>query len=71
MTNEPYPYLVYWSDEDNCYVGRCPGLFYGGTHGDDPEEVFKKLREMALDVIADFEADGKPLPPVPALAGEG
>lgn len=63
MNNEPYAYLVYWSEEDGCFVGRCPGLFYGGTHGDDPETVFRELRQIAQEVIEDLQAQGKPLPP--------
>ena len=30
-----YVKIVEWSDEDQCYVGSCPGLFYGGCHGDN------------------------------------
>jgi predicted RNase H-like HicB family nuclease len=67
MSNEPYPYLVYWSEEGGCFVGRCPGLFYGGTHGDDPETVFRELRQIAQEVIEDLQAPGKPLPRAQAL----
>ena len=24
-----------WSDENNCFIGTCPGLFEGGVHGDN------------------------------------
>ena len=44
-------YIIHWSEEDHCYVGRCPELFLGGVHGDDPEKVFKELRELAAWVI--------------------
>jgi hypothetical protein len=33
---DQYEKIVYWSDEDQCYIGMCPELFYGGVHGDDP-----------------------------------
>ena len=36
--------------EAHCYVGRCPCLFLGGVHGEDPEKVFK-IRELAAWVI--------------------
>ena len=26
-----YVKIIEWSDEDQCYVGCCPGLFYGGS----------------------------------------
>lgn len=44
-------YVVNWSEEDQCYIGRCPNLFLGGVHGDDPEKVFKEIRELAAWVI--------------------
>jgi predicted RNase H-like HicB family nuclease len=57
-----YHLVVYWSDEDQCYVGLCPDLFYGGTHGDDPEQVFKDLRAVVADVVESYKAERKPLP---------
>lgn len=30
-----YVKVVEWSEEDGCYVGSCPGLLFGGCHGDD------------------------------------
>ena len=38
--------IVEWSDEDQCFVGSCPGLFYGGCHGDDERAVFAELCEI-------------------------
>ena len=30
-----YHRFVRWSDEDQCYIGYCPDLYFGGTcHGD-------------------------------------
>ncbi len=29
---------VEWSEEDQCYVGRCPDLFAGGVHADTRAE---------------------------------
>lgn len=62
---KPYPCIVYWSEEDGCFIGQCPGLFYGSgaTHGDDPETVFHRLRQIAQEEIEDLLAEGKPLPP--------
>jgi predicted RNase H-like HicB family nuclease len=66
-TKEPYPYIVYWSEEDGCFIGQCPGLFYGSgaTHGDDPEMVFRQLRRIAQEEIEDLLVEGKALPPPP------
>lgn len=34
----------------------------GGTHGDDPVQVFKDLRTVVADVVESDQAEGKPLP---------
>ncbi len=58
-----YAKIVEWSDEDQCFVGSCPGLLYGGCHGDDEQTVFAELCEIVDETIELFERDGKPLPP--------
>jgi predicted RNase H-like HicB family nuclease len=58
-----YAKIVSWSDEDGCYVGRAPGLFDGGCHGDDERAVFDELCVIVEEVIALYRADKKPLPP--------
>ena len=30
-----YVKIIEWSEEDQCFVGSCAGLFYGGCHGDE------------------------------------
>ena len=34
---------VEWSEEDGCFVGRCPGVMLGGVHGVDRDQVFETL----------------------------
>jgi len=58
-----YVKIVEWSEEDQCFVGSCPGLFYGGCHGDSEEEVFAELCELVEEVIETYKKEGKPLPP--------
>lgn len=58
-----YVKIVEWSDEDRCFVGSCPGLFYGGCHGDDEKAVFAELCEIVEETIELYREDGKPLPP--------
>lgn len=58
-----YAKIVEWSDEDQCFVGSCPGLVYGGCHGDDEEKVFAELCSLVEEVIELYKRDGKPLPP--------
>lgn len=57
-----YVKIVEWSEEDQCYVGSCPGLFYGGCHGDDELQVFAALCQLVEETIALYKDDGKPLP---------
>ena len=55
--------IVEWSDADQCYVGSCPGLFYGGCHGDNEQAVFKELCQIVEETIALSKKEGRPLPP--------
>lgn len=58
-----YVKVVEWSEEDQCYVGSAPGLFYGGCHGTDQQSVFAELCEIVEETVALYRVDGKPLPP--------
>ena len=58
-----YVKTVEWSEEDRCYVGSCPGLFYGGCHGDDEQAVFAELCTIVEETIELYRTEGKPLPP--------
>lgn len=61
-TSARYVKIVEWSDEDQCYVGSCPGLLWGGCHGDDEQSVFVELCQVVEEAICLLLADGKPLP---------
>ncbi len=58
-----YAKIVEWSDEDRCFIGSCPELFYGGCHGSDEREVFDHLCQIVDEMIELYKKDGKPLPP--------
>lgn len=57
-----YLKIVEWSQEDGCFVGSCPGLLYGGCHGDDEVTVFEQLCVAVDEAIELYRRDGKPLP---------
>ena len=57
-----YEKIVFWSDEDSCFIGMCPELFSGGVHGDDSVAVFTELLDVIDEWVEIFEKDGKPLP---------
>ncbi len=58
-----YVKIIEWSEDDACYVGSCPGLFYGGCHGNDEQQVFEELCQIVEETIELYQQDGKPLPP--------
>lgn len=58
-----YVKIVEWSEKDQCYVGSCPGLFYGGCHGRDEQQVFAELCEIVEETIELYKRDSRPLPP--------
>lgn len=43
-------------------MGSCPGLFYGGCHGDDEQAVFAELCQIVEETIESYKRDGRPLP---------
>jgi predicted RNase H-like HicB family nuclease len=59
---DKYAKLIEWSEEDLCFIGSCPELFYGGCHGSDARRVFSELCEIIEDTIGLYERDGRPLP---------
>ncbi len=61
-TSARYVKIVEWSEEDQCFVGSCPGLFYGGCHGDQEKEVFSELCRIVEETIALYRREGRSLP---------
>jgi predicted RNase H-like HicB family nuclease len=64
-----YIKIVEWSDEDQCFVGQCPGVIGPCCHGDDEAEVYAELCEIVDEWLQSLKADGKTLPP--PTAGRG
>ena len=53
-----YLKIVEWSDEDKCFVGRCPSLFLGGCHGSDETKVHTELCELVEEHVAELMIEG-------------
>ena len=67
-----YAKFVEWSDEDLCFIGRCPGLFAGAVHGSDEAAVYKDLCETVEEWVELLHKDGAALPePLPGKAFSG
>jgi predicted RNase H-like HicB family nuclease len=61
--NTRYVKIVEWSEKDQLFIGSCPGLFYGGCHGENEKEVFSELCDIVEETIKLYKQDGKSLPP--------
>ena len=69
--NESARYLkiVEWSEEDQCFVGQCPGVIGPCCHGTDERQVYEELCQIVDEWIEIMKKDGKPLPS--ATVGKG
>ncbi len=61
-TSSRYVKIVEWSEEDQCFVGSCPGLLYGGCHGDNEQDVFSELCRIVEETVNLYRRDGRSLP---------
>jgi len=57
-----YIKLVEWSEEDQSFVGQCPGIIGPSCHGTDETEVYRELCQIVDEWIESMKRDGKPLP---------
>ncbi len=57
-----YLKIVEWSKEDQCYVGKCPGIIGSCCHGDDKSQVYSELCQIVDEWIETMKQSGKPLP---------
>ena len=57
-----YVKFVDWSEEDHCFIGRCPELFVGAVHGTDEANVFAELCETVEEWVELLHQDGTQLP---------
>jgi predicted RNase H-like HicB family nuclease len=58
-----YLKIVEWSEEDQCFVGQCPGVIGPCCHGEDEAEVYAEPCGIVEEWIETLKRDGKPLPP--------
>lgn len=64
-----YIKIVEWSEEDQCFVGQCPGIVGPCCHGNDEAEVYAELCQIVDEWLELFKQQGRPLPP--PTAGRG
>ena len=64
MTNSArYIKIVEWSEEDQCFIGCCPGIIGPCCHGNDEVEVYRELCEIVDEWLAMAHHENKALPP--------
>jgi predicted RNase H-like HicB family nuclease len=61
-----YVKLVEWSDEDQAFVGQCPGIIGPCCHGPDETEVYRELCAIVEEWLDHMQRSGQPLPPATA-----
>jgi predicted HicB family RNase H-like nuclease len=57
-----YVKTVEWSEEDDCFIGKCPELFFGGVHGNNEADTYRQLCEAVEDVLVSRVSHGDRLP---------
>jgi predicted HicB family RNase H-like nuclease len=57
-----YAKFVEWSEEDQCFIGRCPEIMAGGVHGSDESRVYAELCQAVGEMLELVHADGGALP---------
>ena len=58
-----YRKIVEWSEDDWCFIGRCPELMFGGVHGTNKQKVFAELCTVVEEWIEILEKDSESLAP--------
>ncbi len=58
-----YIKIVEWSEEDQCFVGQCPGIIGPCCHGDNEAEVYNELCRIVEEWLEMAKKENKELPP--------
>lgn len=61
-----YLKIVEWSEEDQCFIGHCPGLIGPCCHGDDEARVYAELCQIVEEWLELLKSDHKD-PPSPTV----
>ena len=61
--SDRYHRFVYWSEEDQCYVGSCPDLCGPCCHGDDEAAVYRDLCQIVEEHLRLSTEDDRLMPP--------
>ena len=62
--NAKYGEVVEWSEEDQCFIGYCPGIVGPCCHGDDENKVYRELRQIVEEWQEIEQQDKAPTLPI-------
>ena len=62
MSAPDYPILVYYSEEDKCWIADIPDLQYCTAHGKTPENAVRELQLAKLAWLEAALANNRPIP---------
>ena len=57
--NDHYTYRVFWSEEDQMYVGLCAEYSLLSALADTPGEAFSGIQEVAREAVSILSEDGQ------------
>ena len=57
-----FTYRVFWSEEDEMYVGLCAEFSLLSHLDDTPEKAFAGIRDVVRFAVQLLHEDGKPIP---------
>ncbi len=58
-----YLKIAAWSEEDQSFIGQCPGIIGPCCHGENEAQVYQELCQIVEEWISIMQSQGKPLPP--------
>ncbi|OQX76920.1 MAG: hypothetical protein B6D64_09060 [Bacteroidetes bacterium 4484_276] len=61
--NAKYLKIVEWSEEDQIFVGQCPGVIGPCCHSESEIEVYKELCTIVDEWLEIAKNENKELPP--------
>lgn len=57
-----YEIIIYWSNEDDCFIAEVPELKSIMTHGDTPTEALQNAQEVIEVWLAVAKEEGREIP---------
>ena len=62
MSLNPFTYRVFWSPEDEAYVGNC-AEFPSLSHLDSSHErALRGIKQLVATIVADLQSEAQPIP---------